>query len=82
MPCKRALAQFPTPAMAIRIFRSASPVSLALASAMEGNQPPRPGAVKGAREGGLTGASWFATLQREGVEETALSTGIERQGEP
>ena len=49
---------------------------------MGGNQPPKPGAVKGAREGGLTRASWFVTVHREGVEETALSTGIEGQGHP
>jgi len=49
---------------------------------MEGNQPPKPGAVKGARESGLTRASRFATVHREGVEKTALSTGIERRVDP
>jgi hypothetical protein len=82
MPCSRALAQFPTPAIATRIFRRSSPASLPLASAMEGNQPPKPRAVKGAQAGGLTRVSWFVTVHREGVEENALSTGIERRRHP
>ncbi len=49
---------------------------------MEGNQPPKPGAVKGAQESGLTRASWFATVHREGVEKTARSTGIEGRVQP